>query len=509
MSFRSFFLFLFLLLFCVTSLALPAAAYTGPQAAPPIIRQTDTKIAVGPEQLAQNPNEAGWITGLSVQTQTWNCVINQPEVLGTYYVGYWGAWPTLPRVGEVYYTIAVWAISGRPCGAGGAYVSLEYFLPQGVQLAISAQNPVRCFHDYYLENKPTREVTAAEGCPQQPGNGINGGLTFNPPWQEASWPTATGTGWHLIIPVVATQPLNGIDGNPCNVCLQAAFWSIDGNASPTARARVPMSIPRNTPRIEYPAPSASSITHSSAQLTGHVYNFYEPGQLWVDFGPSTQYTQHSGPHALDGSGYMSTLAQDWSDLLPNTTYHWRLRFVSQAGQTYTGADQTFTTLAPQTPVEYNLTLQATAGGSVASNPAGTRFEQGTELQLSATAEAGFQFAGWEINGAAGGTQNPFSLTMDRDYTVLARFAPADQVIVQFVPVAGGFVAIDPPGGSYAPGTQVTLTATPDATHAFDHWIINGVAAGSQIHVHLCCHPTKPLNRASAALLPNTQPFCLL
>jgi hypothetical protein len=57
--------------------------------------------------------------------------------------------------------------------------------------------------------------------------------------------------------------------------------------------------------------------------------------------------------------------------------------------------------------------------------------------------------------------------MDDDRSVSASFAPL--VTLSSSPATGGSIALDPPGGSYAQGTVVTLTATPDVGYLFAGW----------------------------------------
>lgn len=52
---------------------------------------------------------------------------------------------------------------------------------------------------------------------------------------------------------------------------------------------------------------------------------------------------------------------------------------------------------------------------------------------------------------------------------VASAPPATTYSLQVTASTGGTVELDPPGGTYAPDTEVTLTATPDADHVFVEW----------------------------------------
>jgi hypothetical protein len=123
---------------------------------------------------------------------------------------------------------ALFGITGDPCTDGGVVqVHVEFLLPQGTQLAISADNPVTCVQ----EDFSTRETTPdTADCPQAPQQGLQGGLAFNPP--GGTWAITRGYAWHIMVPVSSSQPLDGlITGAPCPSCLTAALDIIDSNQS--------------------------------------------------------------------------------------------------------------------------------------------------------------------------------------------------------------------------------------------------------------------------------------
>ena len=127
-------------------------------------------------------------------------------------------------------------------------------------------------------------------------------------------------------------------------------------------------------------------------------------------------------------------------------------------------------------------LARTVLGSGAVSGADGFYAAGTAMQLTATPQAGYQFAGW--SGAATGTANPLTLTMNAPKTVTATFTAMptgvrfDSNIATGLSVSGAGC----PAGAYA--TPVTLTwptgascdisvqtpaATADARWAFSRW----------------------------------------
>jgi hypothetical protein len=112
-----------------------------------------------------------------------------------------------------------------------------------------------------------------------------------------------------------------------------------------------------------------------------------------------------------------------------------------------------------------LTVDAGTSGSVTLDPPGGVYDAGTLVTLEASAGAGVLFSGW--SGDLTGSENPTALVMDADRSVAAHFGPA--VTLGVAPTSGGSVVLDPPGGVYAEGAVVRVTAVPDAVSLFRGW----------------------------------------
>lgn len=69
--------------------------------------------------------------------------------------------------------------------------------------------------------------------------------------------------------------------------------------------------------------------------------------------------------------------------------------------------------------QYALTAISDGFGTVTNRPRGNRFASGTAISLTAVADVGQAFLGW--NGDASGTQNPLTVTMDSSKVVTAQF----------------------------------------------------------------------------------------
>jgi uncharacterized repeat protein (TIGR02543 family) len=84
------------------------------------------------------------------------------------------------------------------------------------------------------------------------------------------------------------------------------------------------------------------------------------------------------------------------------------------------SDMTVTaTFAEVLPTQYSLTVNVVGSGSVSLDPDQALYDSGTVVELTAVANAGWQFSGW--SGDLTGSTNPAGITMDGDKTVTATF----------------------------------------------------------------------------------------
>jgi hypothetical protein len=140
-----------------------------------------------------------------------------------------------------------------------------------------------------------------------------------------------------------------------------------------------------SPTVDDQAPTASSLTRASAKLIGTINPEQADTSYHFDIGVTESYDDAIAV-AHTGSGILgdTTIEQQVGELLPNTTYHYRLVADNVAGRVV-GADHTFTTGAATPPsvvtggsngVGQNA---ATISGTVNTNglPTSYGFEIGT------------------------------------------------------------------------------------------------------------------------------------
>ena len=131
----------------------------------------------------------------------------------------------------------------------------------------------------------------------------------------------------------------------------------------------------------------------------------------------------------------------------------------------------------QPPVQYNLTISSTAGGSVTIPGEGVfPYYAGTVVNLLAEAEAGYGFAGWTANptvtfGDVSAAETTFTMPAQA-VTVTAHFGVVYNLTMAADPVADG-AAIDVGAkGAYAAGATVRIRAEPAAGYGFVNWTAN-------------------------------------
>jgi hypothetical protein len=127
-------------------------------------------------------------------------------------------------------------------------------------------------------------------------------------------------------------------------------------------------------------------------------------------------------------------------------------------------------------VEYDLTINSTAGGAVTNPGEGTfTYDAGTVVGLVVEAEEVYHFDRWagNVDTIADVDDPTTSITINGDYFIIAKFAVDPQYILIITSTEGGEVT-DPGEGvfSYDEGTVVNLVATPDPSYHFVNWTGN-------------------------------------
>lgn len=142
-------------------------------------------------------------------------------------------------------------------------------------------------------------------------------------------------------------------------------------------------------------------------------------------------------------------------------------------------------------VTYTLTTNVSpvSSGTITLNPAGTQFNQGTEISLTANKIFGYKFTRWiDANGAAVSTANPYIFTITSNITLVAEYEVVDTYTLK-VNVDGAFglgeFIVSPAGKDgafsvYEKGTTVTITAVENDIIKFSNWSDGSTALNASV-----------------------------
>lgn len=178
----------------------------------------------------------------------------------------------------------------------------------------------------------------------------------------------------------------------------------------------------------------------------------------------------------------------------------------------TSASYTFTLAANRALVAnfaksiYTLSLSAKPTGGGTTSGAGS-FTDGTSVTAVATPKAGFDFVNWTDNGAAVSIQASYQFTIHANTTLVANFA-ANTVTLNVTAVHGTVVK-NPNQPTYAKGSTVQLTATPNAGYVFTSWSGDATGAVNPLNVVMSANKNITANfklKITAPVLGNAAKF---
>ncbi|MCX6091958.1 MAG: PKD domain-containing protein [Candidatus Bipolaricaulota bacterium] len=115
----------------------------------------------------------------------------------------------------------------------------------------------------------------------------------------------------------------------------------------------------------------------------------------------------------------------------------------------------------------------TGSGAVTKSPDKTTYCNET-VSLHAEEVSDWRFDHW--SGDASGSQNPLSVSMDRNREIVANYVPVCSYSLSVSVSGSGNVNRSPDKTAYCNGDSVTLTADPAVGWKFDHW--SGALTGS-------------------------------
>jgi preprotein translocase subunit YajC len=130
------------------------------------------------------------------------------------------------------------------------------------------------------------------------------------------------------------------------------------------------------------------------------------------------------------------------------------------------------------PIQYNLTISTTTGGTVTTPGQGTfTYNAGTVVNLVATPTSGYQFVNWtgNVGTVANVSAASTTIALNSNYSIAVNFAviPPVQYSLTISSTTGGSVTTPGEGiFAYNAGTVVYLVATPASCYDFVNWTGN-------------------------------------
>lgn len=128
---------------------------------------------------------------------------------------------------------------------------------------------------------------------------------------------------------------------------------------------------------------------------------------------------------------------------------------------------------------FTLSAEVSPAGSGNVDPSGGQFPADTAISVTASANTGWQFAGW--TGDTTSSSNPLNLVMDNDYSLVANFEKQMMTLATNVSPAGAGT-ITPTGGTYTYGTKVDVTAAANAGWEFASWSGDTTSTTNPLHL---------------------------
>ena len=249
--------------------------------------------------------------------------------------------------------------------------------------------------------------------------------------------------------------------------------------------------------------SGSTVTVTATPSTGYAFaNWTENGTV-VSTNPNYQFTMadnriltanftqqfavtiSSNPvlgGITTGGGLFNTGSSVTVEAIPNAEYTF-VNWTENGLTVSTTLGYTFVLNAGRNLVANfaikTYTLNITANnGTVVKVPNLASYNSGTQVQLTATPNAGYTFTSW--SGDATGSANPLTLDMNGNKNVTANFTLNTYTLN--VTSVNGTVVKNPVLVNYNSGSTVTLTATPNAGYTFTSWSGDAIGMNNPLSV---------------------------
>jgi uncharacterized repeat protein (TIGR02543 family) len=154
--------------------------------------------------------------------------------------------------------------------------------------------------------------------------------------------------------------------------------------------------------------------------------------------------------------------------------HWENGSTNPTRIITVNTDTTVTAYYIEAPT-YTLTISVEpAGGGRTTPPPGVyNYPEGSTVTVTATPASGYKFDHWELDGQVR-TENPTTITMNRDYTLTAYFklVPTHTLTINVNDPTMGTTNPAPGTYTYPEGSTVKVQAIPYTGYRFKNWTLD-------------------------------------
>ena len=122
-----------------------------------------------------------------------------------------------------------------------------------------------------------------------------------------------------------------------------------------------------------------------------------------------------------------------------------------------------------TAITYNVTATPNNSSYGSVSGGGNNLGCGSSCTLTATANTGYGFMGWQLNGNIVSTDNPYTITVNANAAYTAVFEQVSQHTITVTQATGGTISVS--ANTAYMGNVITLTATPESGYFFVEWLV--------------------------------------
>jgi hypothetical protein len=169
--------------------------------------------------------------------------------------------------------------------------------------------------------------------------------------------------------------------------------------------------------------------------------------------------------------------------------HWVLDGVSHTSNPINVTMNTDHSLQAFFTPSYNLTINATAGGTTNPTPGTYVYSSGTVINVTASPDTGYLFEYWVLDGVSH-TSNPINVTMNTDHSLQAFFTPSYNLTINAT--AGGTTNPTPGTYVYSSGTVINVTASPDTGYHLYYWELDSKNVGAPNPINITMNTNHQL-----------------